>query len=451
MLKINWFSPLPPQASGIAQNFCRQVLPALTVRHETILWTDQDSVSPQVERLARVAHFDPANPPWRALNEADICIYHLGNHGGFHGGIWRISRQHAGIVVLHDLCLHDFFNVVFLRGLKKPDEYLAALERWYGAEGRRAGEAFQTGGISAENMGRRFPLTREAAHGALGIVTHSPHTLAELNEKLVCPVAGLDHPFAPAAESVYRAWLAARNRTPGPPYRLVVFGYLSTNRRLESLLEALSRMPERGQFHLHICGELWDETHIRAEIERLKLEPLVSLHGFLPDAQVEEQLSAAHLAINLRFPSMGEASGSQLQFFNYGLPTLVTRTGWYRTLPEDTVRFVRPDHEIDDIQTQLRALLADPAAFRGMGECGRQLVKNYAPETYVEALIHFASTCLDQTAHVAALRLAGKIGCDLFQWLHPAGSEHLLEQASSGIATMFEHTPSCAASSKTSL
>jgi glycosyltransferase involved in cell wall biosynthesis len=436
VLKINWFSPLPPAHSGIAHNYAMQVLPVLAKRHETILWTDQDYVAPEVESIARVAHYEPANPPWRALNDADISIYHLGNHGGIHGGMWQVSRQHPGIVVLHDLCLHDFFAMVFLRTLEQPDAYLAALERWYGEEGRRAGEAFRIGGVGAETMAQQFPLTREAARGALGIVTHSHRMLEELDETPACPVAALDHPFAPAGDLRYQGWMAARRATPVPPYRLVVFGYLSRNRRLDAILEALAGVPEREQFRLEICGQLWDESHIRNEIERLRLGPLVNLRGFLPEDQVEAQLSTAHLALNLRFPSMGEASGSQLQFFDYGLPTLVTRTGWYASLPEDTTAFVRPEHDAEDIRAHLRDFLADPGAFGAMGERGRQSLRRYDPEKYVDAIVRFASTALDFSPRIPALDLAGRIGNDLKQWLPPDAGAYLLERASQQIFTM---------------
>jgi len=438
VLKINWFSPLPPAESGIAQNFAMQVLPELAKRQEIILWTDQERVAPEVERIARVARYDPANPSWRALNDADVSIYNLGNHGGIHGGIWQVSSRHPGVVILHDLCLHDFFAMIYLRTLKQSGRYLEILERWYGEGGRRSGEAFLAGGLGAEDMARRFPLTREAAAGALGIVTHSYRTMVELKESPACPVAALDHPFAPAAEPEYEAWLAARRTAPGPPYRLVVFGYLSRNRRLGAVLEALAGLAEKAMFRLNICGQLWDETHIRNEIERLGLGSLVSLHGFLPDSQVETQLSMAHLAINLRFPSMGEASGSQLQFFNYGLPTLVTRTGWYASLAEGTTAFVRPEHEAEDIQAHLHAFLTDPDAFSQMGERGRQFLKNYDPGKYVGALADFASSVRARAPRIPAMQLAGRIGRDLAQWLHPDASAYLLERASQEIFTMAE-------------
>jgi glycosyltransferase involved in cell wall biosynthesis len=413
-----------------------QILPTLARRHELVLWTDQDQVAPEVQRMARVARYDPAAPPWREINDGSISIYHLGNQPDLHGGIWQLSVRQPGIVVLHDLRLHDFFSMFWVHYRKDRASYLAALERWYGGEGWRAGEAFCRGGISPESMAQEFPLTREAVRGALGVITHSSLALAELKETPACPITALDHPYVAAGDSRYRQWLAARRAAPHPPYRLVVFGYLGRNRRLEAVLEALAGIPERERFRLDLCGQLWDEGHIRAQIERLGLSSLVRLLGFLPENLVEQKLSTADLAINLRFPSMGEASGSQLQFWDYGLPTLVTRTGWYASLPEDAVAFVRPDRDVEDIQSHLRAFLADPAAFRAMGERGRRSLENHGPEKYVDAMTQFATKVLCRLPLVPALALAGRIGDDLSAWLHPAASSYLLDRASREIVTI---------------
>jgi glycosyltransferase involved in cell wall biosynthesis len=437
VLKINWFSPLPPARSGIA-HFAMQILPVLAGRQEVVLWTDQDQVAPEVLRIASVVRYDPAAPPWREINNGAISIYHFGNHPDFHGGIRQVSLHQPGIVVLHDLCLHDLFFRLWVHSGRDRASYLAALERWYGAEGRQAGEAFCNGGISSESMALKFPLTREAVRGALGVITHSSRAFEELNETPACPIVALDFPYAAAEESRYRTWVAARSAAPGPPYRLIVFGYLGRNRRLGAVLEALAAIGKREQFRLDICGELWDEGQVRTQIERLGLSSIVNLHGFLPDDQVEQKLSTAHLAINLRYPSMGEASLSQLQFWDYGLPTLVTRTGWYTSLPEEAVAFVRPDHEVADIKAHLRAFLADPGAFRAMGECGRRsLIKN-APGRYIDAMAQFASEALLVSPRVSALALARRVGQDLTAWLHPDAGPYVLERASKEIFTVFE-------------
>lgn len=437
MLKINWFSPLLPARSGVA-HYAMQVLPVLAGSHDVVLWTDQDQVSPEVHEIARVARYDPAAPPWREINNGSISLYHLGNQRDYHAGIWQVAMQQPGIVVLHDLCLHDFFFTLSVRHGKDRAAYCSALERWYGQEGRQSAEAFCAGGVSAESMARKFPLTREAAHNALGVVTHSSRALEELNETPACPIAALDLPYAAAAEARYRAWLAARDSVPHPPYRLIVFGYLNRNRRPGPLLEALAGMPEREQFRLEMCGQLWDESHIRDQIERLGLSSIVSLHGFLSGDQVEQKLSTAHLAINLRYPSMGEASLSQLQFWDYGLPTLVTYTGWYISLPEDATAFVRPEREIEDIQAHLRAFLANPGAFRAMGERGRRSLQNHDPAGYVDSLARFAAETLRLAPRVSALNLARRIGSDLTEWLPSAASPYLLQRASKEICTVFE-------------
>jgi len=440
VLKINWFSPLPPARSGIA-HFTMQVLPLLAKRREVALWTDQDQVSPEVQRIARVTRYTPDDPPWRKINDGAISIYHLGNQPDLHGGIWQVSVRQPGIVVLHDLCLHDFFFMLWIHYKKDRVSYLAALERWYGEEGRQAGQAFCAGGIGAESMAQRFPLTREAVQGALGVITHSRGALEGLGEAPGCPVAALSFPYAAAGESRYREWMAARSAVPRPPYRLVVFGYLSRNRRLGAVLDALAGFNAREQFRLEICGQLWDEANTRTQIERLGLSSLVKLRGFLPEPLVEQKLSTADLAINLRYPSMGEASLSQLQFWDYGLPTLVTRTGWYASLPEDATAFVRPEHEVEDIQSHLRAFLADPGAFRAMGERGRQSLEHNDPEKYVDAMTQFAAMALRRSPLVTALALAGRVGNDLSAWLHPAASAYLLDRASQEIVTIWPGKP----------
>ena len=56
--------------------------------------------------------------------------------------------------------------------------------------------------------------------------------------------------------------------------------------------------------------------------------------------------------------------------------------------------FRQPEYEVADIQAHLRALLADPGAFRRMGERGRQALRRHDPEEYVDALAEFAATAI---------------------------------------------------------
>ena len=153
------------------------------------------------------------------------------------------------------------------------------------------------------------------------------------------------------------------------------------------------------------------------EIEELGLQDVVTLHGFVPAEDLEAALASAHLAINLRFPTMGEASVSQLQIWDHALPSLVTRVGWYATLPQETVAFVRPEHEIIDIQAHLRAFLDDPGRYAQMGEDGRRYLQTYhTPGAYVQAIIDAVRDAEAFRPDAMAHDMARRVGQEMRRW-----------------------------------
>jgi hypothetical protein len=91
-MKVNWFCPLPPARSGIAVDFFRTILPALSNRASVTLWTDQTEWSAYLANHAPVRTFRLTNMPWSELNQADITFFNLGNNHLFHGTIWEVSR-----------------------------------------------------------------------------------------------------------------------------------------------------------------------------------------------------------------------------------------------------------------------------------------------------------------------------------------------------------------------
>ncbi len=192
-----------------------------------------------------------------------------------------------------------------------------------------------------------------------------------------------------------------------PPYRILVFGFLGPNRRIPALLQALAELPVRDSFRLDIYGDMDDEQGMRRLISTLQLDRLVQIHGFVESSTLERALAAAHLAVNLRYPSMGEASGSQLRAWAHALPVIVTRTGWYATLPPEAVFFVDPGDEVEGIKRHLVRFLAAPATYEAAGQCGRGIVAaRHAPRNYAEALIRIAGDAPVQHVRRGAIDLA---------------------------------------------
>jgi ubiquinone/menaquinone biosynthesis C-methylase UbiE/glycosyltransferase involved in cell wall biosynthesis len=415
-MRLNWFSPLPPARSGIA-DYTMRLLPALTAHADVVLWTDQESWEPRLEQYAPVRPYQLKDMPWVEINRGAMSVFHIGNNHRFHGHIWQISQRHPGLVILHDIALQQFFAGLYREQWRDRAGYLALMGRYYGTAGRQDAEDFWVGRLTIDYMAQQYRLTRYAVEHALGALVHTPRSLEELKHDTPCPLVYAPLPYPAVARSDRRSHSTLRPRGDKPPYRVIIFGHISDNRRLGPVLQALAGFPDREAFHVDVYGELWDPQGISQQVQALDLQALVALHGFVPSAELEAALTAAHLAINLRFPTMGEASVSQLQIWDHALPSLVTRVGWYADLPEEAVAFVRPDHEIADIRGHLSAFLADPSRYAKIGEHGRRLLESrHTPEGYTQAILTLVGRAQRFRPNAVAHALARRVGTEMRVW-----------------------------------
>jgi glycosyltransferase involved in cell wall biosynthesis len=414
-MKLHWFSPLPPARTDIA-HFTRRILPALAARADVTLWTDQAEWDPELSTYAEVRPYSIATAPFRELNAGGVAFYNLGNSLKFHDSIYHLSRLHPGAMVVHDVALHHLIAELYREKLGNFPEYRRLLVRHYGRPAARAAEPFWTGRFNTEYMGVHFPLFEVTAENALALLVHTRAAMETFAPAFPGPIE-----FHPLPYAHGRPLPAKPARAPGEPHRLIIFGYLGKNRRLEATLHALHLHPSRDRFRLEIYGQMEAETEIRALITKLGLDEIVNVRGFAPDADLEAALSSADLAINLRYPTMGEASGSQLRIWDHGLPSLVTRVGWYADLCPDTVAFVNVETEIADVGRHLDSFLSDPERFRLMGARGRAVLEtNHRPETYAETVVTLAEQAEEFRAPAAGLKLVERVSPALADF--PAGA-----------------------------
>lgn len=389
-MHINYFSPLLPAQSGISE-VAEQVVPALSRYAQITLWTDQTTWSPALEQFAQIQTYTPDTIDWRQLHQADLNVYHLGNHAQYHHQIWQISQQAPGLVILHDPQLSHFCYEAMKLQPGGTGSYVQAMGQRYGEAAAELAQGLVDGETSIAEL-EAFSMTDWVLENAAAVMVHTQTAFKDLSQRNRWMVGYHPLPFhAPPIDG---------NTIPAaPPYRLVVFGYIGYNRRVEEILEALGQLPERAQFQLDIYGNLENSETvqirqlIQAKVKRFQLEPQVKVHGFVDDAVLNQALSQAHLAINLRYPTMGEASISQLRIWRHALPSLVTQVGWYAEQSDDTVCFVRPATEVEDIKQHLQHLMQEPDHFRAMGQRGRQRLEQYhSPDAYAQAIVHFAES-----------------------------------------------------------
>ncbi len=370
-MKINWFSPLPPARTGIA-DFTMHAADELLRVAETVFWdAQQHKVSPALSALP-IVQYQPGNVDWRRLNRADGNIYHIANHSEFHHTILIMARLHPGVVVLHDLVLWHLFQGTHLHF--EDESHQLDFNEAMGSD-----TAPTPPGVRAV-----LEYTLEAAKAA---VVHSQAAYQHLERLSRCPVYQLNLPHkvsdeAASAELREKRW---RNLD---PIRLVMFGHIGVNRRLLEILDALALFRGACRFHLDIYGMLSQKAEARKLIRNSGLKARVTLHEYSSEAVVRAGLDAAHLAFNLRYPTVGEASASQLKLWEHAVPTLVTPLGWYKSLPSDAVLPVPVGRERETIHEHLERIAADALAYRRIGERGREVVTtDHTPRGYAEGMV----------------------------------------------------------------
>jgi glycosyltransferase involved in cell wall biosynthesis len=232
------------------------------------------------------------------------------------------------------------------------------------------------------------------------------------------PVVRLPLPFPPRR--------ALPPPSTAPPWKLVVFGFLGANRCLDQTLAALARLAD-PRFHLHIYGDVADRAALNAAVERLQLAAAVTVHGFVPEVELDRALASAHLALNLRYPTKGEASYSQLRIWSHGLPSLVTRVGWYAELPAGTVSLVRPGFLVDDVCAHLRAYATDPARYQANGQRGRDyFIEHHSPRGYAARIVELAARLPEYRRLWNARRNRARAAEAAFGWLPPEAVDERL-------------------------
>jgi glycosyltransferase involved in cell wall biosynthesis len=428
-MKLNWFSPLPPERTDIA-HYTGRVASALMRNFEVVFWTDQRAGAHTLPAGSDVCFFDREHIEGRSFNAqlfSGLNVYNFGNDARFHSGIFRVARKIPGLAVLHDSRLHHFVFEMH-RGDDPPwAGYLNLAREYYGEVGRAKAEAIVAAdGRTVIDAIEDMPFVEAVTDNAIAVLSHSS---LGLRQRSSAPVLTLPLPFEslPPNSNIKRAWR--------PPWRFVLFGYVNTNRRLESVIRALGTVRDTYDFQFDIYGTLWDEFAVRSLIAQCGLTGRINIHGFVPETELDRAIASAHVAFHLRHPTMGEASGGILRSWAHATPTLVTDADWFAGLPNNIVLKLSVENEIADIQKVFAQLHEDSSRFETIGLAARSwLQQMHSPDHYAQAL---SAALLDLP--MLMTRYAGRRMLLHLAAVAPCRNERriLLERAVEAIPTLF--------------
>jgi glycosyltransferase involved in cell wall biosynthesis len=327
-MRVAYYSPLPPSRSGIA-DYSTLLLPALRERIDVVI-AEQGKRAPT----------------------ADVALYHLGNDPDAHGWILDALQKRPGVVVLHEYVLHHLIAGTTI-GRGNGRAYLEAMERELGVAGRLLGLGVLDNLLPLlwETQPERFPLSGVVLDKAEGLIVHSNYVAERARE------AGyggalwrIPHPAWPMHT------VEPATDVSGDPL-IGCFGYLNMNKRIPELLEAFASFRrERPGARLLLVGATGERFDIQRRLERLGLTEGVERLDYVPEERMWSLMAACDVLVNLRYPTMGETSGSVIRALSLGKPLIVSDVGWFSELPDDVVLKV----PVDEVEV---AVLAAALAF----------------------------------------------------------------------------------------
>jgi glycosyltransferase involved in cell wall biosynthesis len=343
-VKVAYFSPLPPERTGIA-DYSALLLPALAERADLVVVPRGETSAP---------------------SDANVCVYHIGNNPDAHAWIVEALRKRPGIVVLHEFVLHHLVAGLTL-GRGDGEGYLGAMQREAGVPGRLLAHGVIDGVVAPiwEVRPEDFPLSGEvlehAAKPGGGLIVHSRHVASRVID------SGYDgrlwtipHPAWPVP-AVAPAGLAGR------PV-IGSFGTSTASKRVPQLLRAFARLRRTyPSASLHLAGDGTAPDDVQG------IDGIVR-HGRVPEERLWSLIAGCDLCVALRAPTMGETSGVVIRALTLGKPLVVSEVGWFAELPDEVALKVPPDEREDELLGLALELLAgDSAARAAMGAAGARL------------------------------------------------------------------------------
>ena len=349
-MRVAFFSPLPPARSGIADY------------SEALIESLRPLVDLEVFSSAKHAH-DPAR--------FDIAVYQVGNNA-HHDFVYETALRHPGVVVMHESNLHHLITDLTIRR-GDWDAYVAECEYHGGAAARAFAERVRKLEVGPDYEG--VAMTRRLLESARGVVVHSRFMRDETRTAgYKGPVAVIPHgAWIPQADrQAYRRRLGLDETVS----LIGIFGFLKPYKRIAESLRAFRRLVRVAPTaKMILVGEPHPELPLAAAIRSMGLDANVRVLGFTPIDDFVGYLAACDIVLNLRYPTVGESSGTLLRSLGLGKAVMVSEIGSFQEFPDDVCLKVPVGAGEEDIIFEyLNLLVSRPDVTQALGDRAKTYV-----------------------------------------------------------------------------
>jgi glycosyltransferase involved in cell wall biosynthesis len=347
---------LPPAQNGIA-DYAYRVAAGLAAYYESVaLCLDPFARTPSGIRV-----MDPEQAS--GLSQARTCFVHqLGNNWD-HTFVLRTALANPGIVVLHDLKLLFLYESLGLTG----DEMLLAMARSNPYAGRARALPFALEARKQRFDHLLFDMLADVVSTAKAIVVHTTFARNVLRRHFGPSASTKTHViphFAIEGNAESREMARTRLSLEADWFVVVTTGFATRTKRFDLLVEALDELTALHRRVIWVqAGSLRpNEYDLESLVDRYpRVRAITRFTGYLPERDLDGYVRAADVLVNLRFPSVGESSGSLARALAAGSCCIVSDTAGYRELPDSVVVKIPPYRGSEPLAAALLELLERPA------------------------------------------------------------------------------------------
>lgn len=369
--KVAWLSPLPPQRSGIA-NYSYWLVKALRSHFDIDLYYDKQAPTEAIKREFAV---HPLSIFAEHHHSYDEVIYHLGNNSIFHKGIYELAWNFPGTVVLHDYNISAFMHEAFYRQ-NEEQLYKQALLDGYGDAGHHELQTLAEGRIPDII---KFPMSHAVVNRSRKVIVHHrwvKNQFANNNHIEVIPLlAKLDPLPSPQDIELFK------NKFFITPDHFVVscLGFTNSNKLPALQIDVVKRLIDDGYpVKLIFAGEPAPEIqNLEREIRAGQYGEDIIFTGYQSEIDYFSTIFASDIIINLRNPSMGEASLTLMQALAAARPTIISDVNQYREFPDKVCwKLAHDENQAQVLYAYLKALLSDKDLRAAISRNAARYVKN---------------------------------------------------------------------------
>jgi glycosyltransferase involved in cell wall biosynthesis len=369
--KIAWLSPLPPQRSGIA-NYSYWLVKALKPHLDIDLYYETELPDAELQR-----DFDvyPMSLFPERHETYDEVIYHLGNNSIFHKKIYQLAWRFPGTVVLHDYNLSAFMHYAF---------YLQADWQLYEqALVNSNGEPERKGLQGLVPQLRRnvngLPMSYAVVNKSRKVIVHHRWVKNQFshNEHIeVIPMFAKIN-ISPTADQIeaFRKKFAIKDTH----FLITCLGFVNRNKLPELQVRVVKALVAQGMpVQLVFAGETSPEVRsLQKEVEASEYGEYITFTGYLDETDYFAAVFASDVVINLRNPSMGEASLTLMHALAAAKPAIISDLNQYQEFPDRVCwKLTHDENEADLLFEYLTVLLSNKSVRAAMSENAANYIKN---------------------------------------------------------------------------